>query len=505
MFLNRVDRRLHLIGSLAVLSLLFSSGLVSAADPARAYCVTEYGAVADGETLTTTALQKAIDACSAAGGGTVHFPAGKYLTGTIFLRDRVTLHLDAGSVILGSTDLNDYPPQTPAFRSYTDVNYVDKSLIYAERVHDAAITGRGVIDGQGGDAVFQRQPYKKRPYLMRMIDCKNVAVRDVTLRNSAMWVQHYLGCENLLIDGITVYSLDNKNNDGIDIDSCDRVRIANCDIVAEDDAIVLKSTTPRPCRRVTVTNCTLRSLCNGLKLGTESVGGFQDIVFSNCVVYDTRLSGIALELVDGGKLERVVVSNITINNTRSAIFIRLGNRARPYLATQVRGSGGPFTADSSGEGTQRPGVGSLRDVTISNVVATGVDKTGCAIAGLADHPIENVILQNIRITYAGGGGPELVDREVPQQEARYPEYGMFGTLPAYGFYCRHVRNIRFDNVFLDYEQPEHRPALVCDDVKGLRLNGFEAKKPVSGETIRLIKTVDVRGLDAPGSKSAGNP
>ncbi|NLE37671.1 MAG: glycoside hydrolase family 28 protein [Pirellulaceae bacterium] len=505
MCLNRVDRRLRLIGAFAVLSLLCWSGPVSAADPTRVYCVAEYGAVADGETLTTAALQKAIDACSAAGGGTVHFPAGKYLTGTIFLRDRVTLHLDAGAVILGSTNLNDYPPQRPAFRSYTDVNYVDKSLIYAERVHDAAITGRGVIDGQGNAAVFQRKPYKKRPYLMRMIECKNLAVRDITLRNSAMWVQHYLGCENLLIDGITVYSLDNKNNDGIDIDSCDRVRIANCDIVAEDDAIVLKSTTPRPCRRVTITNCTLSSLCNGLKLGTESVGGFQDIAISNCVVYDTRLSGIALELVDGGKLERVVVSNITMNNARSAIFIRLGNRARPYLATQLRGAGGPFDADATREGTKRPGVGSLRDVIISNVVATGVDKTGCAIAGLPDHPIENVILQNIRITYAGGGGPELADRDVPQQEARYPEYTMFGPLPAYGFYCRHVRNIRFDNVVLDYEQAEHRPALVCDDVKGLRLNGFEAKKPLSGDTIRLVNTSDVRGLSAPGVKNTGAP
>ena len=328
----RTDRGLGAIVAIAWMSLALATATVSAATPQGGYSVTEFGAVADGETLNTIAIQKAIDARAAAGGGTVYFPAGRYLTGTLFLRDRVTLHLDAGAVILGSTDLNDYPPQTPAFRSYTDVNYVDKSLIYAERVNEIAIVGRGTIDGQGDAKVFQRQPYKKRPYVIRMIECKNVVVRDITVRNSPMWVQHYLGCENLLIDGITVYSLDNKNNDGIDIDSCDRVRIANCDIVSEDDAIVLKSTTPRPCRRVTVTNCTLRSLCNGLKLGTESVGGFEDITISNCVVYDTRLSGIALELVDGGKLERVVVSIRYSPTTWNSCRIRWGLPYTPKLA-----------------------------------------------------------------------------------------------------------------------------------------------------------------------------
>jgi len=464
--------------------------------PANSYCVTDHGAVADGKTLNTASLQKAIDACAAGGGGTVHFPAGRYLTGTLFLRDRVTLHLDAGSVILGSTELKDYPPRTPAFRSYANINYVDKSLIYAERVHDVAIIGRGVIDGQGGAKTFLKQPYKKRPFLIRMIECKNVALRDITLQNSSMWVQHYLGCENLLIDGITVHSLVNKNNDGIDIDSCDRVRIANCDIVAEDDAIVLKSTTPRPCRRVTITNCTLSSQCQALKLGTESVGGFEDITISNCVVYDTRLSGIALISVDGGKLERVLITNITMVNTRSAIFIRLGNRARPYLATYLpKRPGESVGTVVVEEGMKLPGVGSLRNVIISNVTATGVDKTGCAIAGLRGHPVENITLENIRITFAGGGGPELVDRAVPEQEELYPEYTMFGALPAYGFYCRHVRNLRFENVFLDYEQPEHRPALVCDDVDGLRLDGFEAKSPVKGCSTRMIDVSNLRDLD----------
>ncbi|GMV95851.1 MAG: exo-poly-alpha-D-galacturonosidase [Phycisphaerae bacterium] len=462
--------------------------MLPAAGFADVYRVVDHGAVPDGRTLNTAAIQQAIDACSAGGGGTVYFSAGRFLTGTLVLRDRVMLYLESGAVLLGSTDLKDYPPKTPAFRSYTDVNYVDKSLLYAEQARDVAIVGRGVIDGQGGAETFKNRPYKERPYLIRMIECRNVILRDVALRDSPMWVQHYLACENLLIDGVTVHSLVNGNNDGIDVDSCDRVRIANCDIVSGDDAIVLKSTSPRPCRRVTITNCTLRSLCNAFKCGTESTGGFEDVTFSNCVIYDTRLSGIALEAVDGGALDRVLISNVTMVNTRSAIFLRLGNRARPYLAKGPGGEGA-FVRE---EGMPAPGVGALGNVTISNVTATGADPVGCSITGLPGHPVENVTLQNVRVRFAGGGKAELVDRPVPEREDSYPEYTIFGHLPAYGLYCRHVRNLRLDGLRLEVEKPEHRPALVCEDVDGLELRSLDAQPPVAGEAIRLREVRNVR-------------
>jgi polygalacturonase len=408
--------------------------------------VRDYGVSGDGRQLNTKALQRAVDACAAAGGGVVYFPPGRYLTGTVCLKSNVALHLETGAVLLGSTNLQDYPSTVPAFRSYTD-NYTEKSLIYGEKVDNVAIEGRGVIDGQG--AAF-KGPYRVRPYLIRIISSKNVSVTDVTIRDSPMWVQHYLDCDNVSIRGITVASRCNQNNDGIDIDSSSQVRISDCDISSGDDAIVLKSTSARPCRDVVITNCVLSTACNALKLGTESNGGFENVAISNCSIYDTRLAGIALEIVDGGLLDRVNVSNITMRNAGCPIFVRLGNRARPFQ-----------------DGMGKPGIGRLRNVMIGNVQATGANKVGCSITGLPGHPIENITLHHIRIEFTGGGTREDAESQVPENPDKYPEYAMFGVLPAYGLYCRHVRNITLDQLETRLASPDQRPVLVTDDVEGL--------------------------------------
>lgn len=328
----------------------------SSANQAPAFSVKAHGAKADGKTLDTAAIQSAIDTCSSAGGGTVYFPAGTYLSGTIFFKSHVSLYLEAGATLLGSTVLDDYPVTICDYRSYTD-NYTERSLIYAEKVENISILGRGAIDGQGAafkDKRTQENPYKMRPYLIRIIESRDVTVRDVTIRDSPMWVQHYLACDDVLIEGITVHSNVAGNNDGIDIDSCHRVRISNCDIYSGDDAIVLKATSDRACKDVTVTNCNLRSDCNAFKLGTESNGGFQNIAMSNCTIHDTRLAGIALEMVDGGMLERVSINNVLIQNSGAAIFMRLGNRARPFLSKGPGGSRGTWAREPD---LAQPGVG----------------------------------------------------------------------------------------------------------------------------------------------------
>jgi hypothetical protein len=446
------------------------SRLAGAAGPAL-YDVRDFGARGDGQTLCTRAIQQALDKCAAADGGTVYLPPGVFLSGTLLLKSGVTLHLDTGCTLRGSVNLRDYPATVSAYRSYTD-NYTDKSLLYGEKLERVAITGRGTIDGQG--AAFQG-PYKVRPYLLRLVECRDVRVEGVTLRDSPMWVQHYLACDDVRISGITVRSHANANNDGIDIDSCSRVVITGCHVDSGDDAIVLKSTSARPCRDVVVSACVLRSTCNALKMGTESNGGFQNIVLTGCTIYDTHLAGVALEMVDGGTMDRVVVSDITMTDVGAPLFIRLGNRARPFQ-----------------EGPGRPGLGRLRNVTISNIEATGANPIGCAIAGLPEARIKNITLSNVRLSFVGGGTTEEASRPVPEYPEKYPEYAMFGKLPAYGLYCRHISGLRLINVQLQMAGGDKRHAVVCEDVQDAGIDSLDA--PYASGAAPLLRLTDVQGV-----------
>ena len=478
---NTVVRRHFLLGTGPAAALAGAAPPAAAAARPFVFDVRVHGAAGDGARLDTRAIQGAIDACAQAGGGTVWFPAGVYLSGTIVLKSHITLALDAGAVLLGSRNLADYPPHIAALRSYTDT-YTEKSLIYAEGLENVAIQGRGIIDGQG--AAFQGA-YKLRPHMLRFTGCRNVSVSGVSIKDSPMWVQHYLDCEGVDIRGISVHSRVNANNDGIDIDCCRKVRISDCDIWSGDDAVVLKATADRPCKDVVVSNCVLSTRCNALKLGTESNGGFENIAISNCAIYETGLAGIAVEMVDGGILDRVMISNITMNGVGAPIFIRLGDRGRPFL-----------------EGGAKPAAGRLRNVSISGVEAINAGKTGCAIAGLPDHPIENVTLENIRLTFAGGGTATDARREVPEKTDAYPEFRMFGTLPAYGFYCRHVSNLSLRGIQTGVAQADERPALVCDDVEGAEVANcaFHA----GGESEPAIRFTEVRDAFVHGCRAAGS-
>jgi hypothetical protein len=460
---------------LTVLLLLLATA--SALGDQKVYDVRDCGAKADGETLCTKAIQKAIDQCAADGGGTVYLAPGTFLSGTIYMKTGVTLKLHSGCTLLGSADLKDYPPTVQAFRSYTD-NYTDKSLIYGENLERIAIIGRGTIDGQGRSF---KGPYKVRPYIIRFIQCRNVTVEDVTIKNSPMWVQHYLACDDVRITGVTVRSRVNHNNDGINIDSCRRVIVSDCNISSGDDAIVLKSTSARICRDVAVSNCVVSSHCNALKMGTESNGGFKNIVMTGCSIYDTRLAGVALEIVDGGTMDGVIISNITMDKIGAPIFMRLGNRARLFKKDM-----------------KKPGIGVMRNVTISNIEATGANPTGCAISGLPEAAIENVTLSNLRLSFDGGGTKADAARAIPEKPADYPEYSMFGKLPAYGLYCRHVKGLKLLNVQLQLARPDQRHAVVLDDVETAFIDCLDAPfSPDAGTIIRLtdVKKVFIRDKD----------
>ncbi len=479
------------------------------------FSVRDFGAVGNGTTLETEAIQKTVDAAAKAGGGTVVFPSGTYLSGTIYLRDHVTLELQAGAVLLGSTRLVDYPVNYCSYPSYTD-NYCVRALIWADSVKNIAIIGRGTIDGQGAAflgheaseeelaalAKGRTDPnryapndiYANRPYIIRVISCEDVLVEGITLRNSPMWMQHYLHCNHLTLRGVRVINHGNRNNDMVDIDCCRNVVVTGCYGDSDDDALTLKSNGPDPTENVTITGCILRSHCNALKMGTESTGGFRNISISNCTILRSEieknihglpegLAGIALEAVDGGMMERVTISNINMNGIATPIFMRLGNRARPHRLD-----------------APTPDVGVFRDVNVDNIVATGVENISCSITGIPGHPIEGVSLSNIVIRCRGGIDEDRTDLEVPEVEQKYPESRMFGDLPSYGFYCRHVNGLTFRNVRLGFDTPDTRYALVCDDVENLTLEAFQPMASKSAPAAVLFKNVRnafIRGCNPP--------
>ncbi|MHC4627871.1 MAG: glycoside hydrolase family 28 protein [Planctomycetota bacterium] len=439
------------------------------------YDVRDYGAKADGKVLSTRAIQSAIDECAAAGGGTVYFPPGKWLSGTLYLSDHVTLRLDSGSTLLGSRDPNDYARRRGDFSSW--------SLVAGKDLQHIAIRGSGTIDVQGSAFRWKDRP---RPKGMYIESCRDITIEGVSMRSAGSWMQHYVDCERLTVRDISVFNHVAYNNDGLNIDSCRDVRITGCVIDSDDDAIVLKSRSLKPCENVTIANCVVSSHCNAIKMGTESGGGFQNITVTNCTICSPRyskvtygrqrgLAGLALEIVDGGTLDRVAISNVVMKGVSVPIFMRLGNRARQY------GSGG-----------RQPGVGTFRNVVVNNIVATEVSSIGCSITGLPGHPVENVSLSNVKLTFEGGGTREDASREIPEKAASYPESTMFGTLPAYGFFCRHVKGLKFTDVQLQTTGPDRRHALVCEDAEEVSIDGLDCDYSPGGEaTIRLT---DGRGV-----------
>ena len=241
------------------------------------------------------------------------------------------------------------------------------------------------------------------------------------------------------------------NNDGIDIDSCQGAVITNCDIDSGDDAIVIKATSPQPCGNVTITGCTLKTYCNGIKLGTESLGDFENIHASHCRLHDIGAAGIALYSVDGAQLHDITMTDVEMNHVSVPISIRLGSRLKTFR---------------SGD-KPRP-IGTLHDITLSNIHAVGARHIGLLINGIPGHPVESVHLKDIDISLAGGGTAKDANVRLPEKETAYPEWSMFGkTAPAFGAYLRHVQGVTCDHVTFSVAHPDERPAVSLLDVQGV--------------------------------------
>ena len=455
----------HLLTTL----LLIPAFICRAAD----YNVVDYGATSDAGVNSTEAFQKAIDRCSEKGGGRVVIPAGLFRIGTIVLKSNVHLHLDHGAVVLGSTDLKDYRPMKSSYVSLrTQTETIQ--LIYADSVHNIVIDGNGTIDGQG--RAFEKQSWNDegitRPHLIRFIQSQDITIKDVTLKNSGCWMQHYLACDRLHIDGINVFNRNNYNNDALDIDGCHDVTVRGMMADCDDDGITLKSTSPRLCENIRISDCVVSSHCNAVKLGTETNGGFRNVNISGIVVKPSAdqkekffgqwigSSAISLEIVDGGVLENVNISDFTVEGTESPIFIRLGNRGRGYLS-----SGANMEAI-----VPINHVGHIDGVHLNNIQIRHAGSMGCSITGLPGHPVRNVSLSNISLYHKGGVKADemaqICDTIRDEKEKAYPEATMWGNLPAKGFFVRHARNVKFSNIEIVTEQPDIRPDFVNDDVEG---------------------------------------
>jgi polygalacturonase len=490
------------------------------------YSVKTFGAAGDGKTLDTSAINKAIEAAAAAGGGTVYFPAGNYLSISIHLKSNITLYLDQGATIIAANASNDAKydsPEPNEWDEYQDFGHSHwhNSLIWGENLTNVSILGPGMIWGKGlvrsgtqsrtqqqNDALnAARANEPKTPFgypnprdavepgwankSISLKLCRNVIIRDISILHGGHFAILATGVDNLTIDNVKIDS----NRDGIDIDACRNVRISNCTVNSPfDDGICPKSSFAlgyaRATENVTVTNCQVSGYDEGtlldgtfkrdnnrynvsgptgrIKFGTESNGGFKNITISNCVFDYCR--GLALETVDGGLLEDITITNVTMRDvTNCPIFLRLGSRMR---------------------GPQGASVGALQRITLSNIIVYNAEpKYGSIISGIPGHNIEDVRLDNIRIYYKGGGTKQQAKLEPPEKENDYPEPAMFGEIPAYGFFIRHVRGLEMNNVEVSYLKEDARPPFVISDATAIELSHITARREAQVPSF-ILKDVD---------------
>jgi polygalacturonase len=476
------------------------------------YNVRSYGAIGDGKKLDSPAINKAIDAAVKAGGGTVLVPAGTYLSGSIHLQSNINLHIDAGATILGAPqEMNAYDETEPySFGPYQDGphSYFHNSLIWGENLVNVSITGNGMINGGGlvrdDESILNKmnghddwknpKPIAMKPARLgnkaiALKLCKNVLIRDVTIVHGGHFAMLLTGCDMMTIDNVTM----DTNRDGVDIDCCRNVMVSNCRVNSPgDDGICLKSTFAlgefRTTENVTITNCQVSGFQEGtlldgtmkprpnasgrIKLGTESSGGFRNITISNCTIRSCR--GLALESVDGAMLENITISNLVMTDLyHYAIYIATGSRNRsPEIKAPSR----------------------MKNVLISNVIATGVDKmSGIQIMGLPEEPIDGLRLENIRLITKGGGTSEDAALKPRELGDGYPEPYKIGTLPSYGIFVRHVKNLELANITTSFETAENRPAAIFSDIQGLDIDNLKLQT-IDGVK-KIILADDVKGIN----------
>lgn len=451
--------------------------------------VRSYGAKGDKQANDKSAIQQAVDDCNRAGGGTVVVSSGDYLTGTIRLRDHVTLQLEAGATLWGSTDRADYddvPHLAEAIRGSSAV------LIYAKGAQNVSILGPGCIDGQG-EAFWVRKgdwwhQGKWRPgRLIYFEECRDVLMRDFTATNSPSFTIHPFRCDNVVISGVKILNdIYGPNTDGIDTNCSTNVHISDCHIIAGDDCIVLKATEPYVCENITVTNCTLETTSSGLKLGTESHADIRHCTFSNCTIRNTHL-GIALQMKDGGTMEAVTFSNITMET-------------KPSLKTGA--AEWPIVIDLERRGPDSK-TGVIRDVKLSNIVISTGGR--CVVQGMKSQPIERLVIENVTVRVTGFQDLNQISKHRGGR-VRWddPDGGQHAAAPAHMVFSN-VKDLKLRDVEVVVEAegdiPE-RSAVFADRVSGMKIEGFGGRQSVPNGTSPALHLQNCRDAQITGSRAS---
>ena len=413
-------------------------------------------------TVGTRAIQQAIDA-AAENGGIACLENGEYRSGTLVLRSGVCLYIGPGACLKASTDLRDFPEMHAKRLTVQDTSMgMHQSLIFAEDCEHVALCGEGVLDGQGspdnfpGEETAQGTP--GRPFMIRMIDCRDVLVSGLTMKNSPCWMQNYLNCDRLTISGITVRNHANYNNDGMDIDGCRDVLIRRCRVTSGDDALCFKGASMRPLERVLVEDCDFYSACNAVKVGTDTQGDFRDVLVRRCRIgglaedpsglkHACADSGVSLESEDGGTVERFWLEDIEMTRVWSPFFLRLENRGR------VR------------PGDPAPGPGAIRQVLFEHIRGTGNGPRGSYILGIPEARIRDILFRDIELRQKPYTGEVRPAAEYPEFTGLYPDAHMidgFGPAPAYGLWVRHADGIVLDRYRIIPEGEDSRPGIVME-------------------------------------------
>src|SRR6188768_252588 len=439
------------------------------------YNVRTFGAKGDASSMDTRAIQRAIDKAYENKGGVVEVPAGTYKIGTLFLKDNVELHLQHGATLLGSPDYKDYAVVRQQMASRTRDIYAKYFMIFAEGASNIAITGSGAIHGNGLKHFREERPQNLRPYMIRLVSCNNIIVKGVKLLEAANWTFHLLNCKDVNVDGIVIENRGEGNRDGLDIDACERVTVANSRFSTTDDAIVMKATNDTLCQNISITNCLFREIGgSAIKTGTESNGGFKNITVSNCVIKDiSHHAGIELMTVDGGMMQNILFDNISMDNVATPFFIRLAIRSRPYKPGQYVNH-----------------IEEVRDIQLNNISVVNA-KLPSSIIGLHSKKIKNISVTNYTVRNAVAQ-QAVAYNQVSFQEFDYPAASMFENLPAYALYCRSVENLSLQNVNMYAAAGEKRPAITMDRTDHVSLFAVKAEtKSKSSPMIHLRNAEDV--------------